>query len=106
MISEETKKLYQKALRLKGLENQLDITIEEISELLQAIIKWRRAKIESYEKIVLVEHLSEEIGDTEIMLEQLKLSFNIEKEVDEFKNKKLKRLEKRLKILEEGKEEK
>lgn len=76
----------QKAINTFGEYTQLDMVIEEMAELTQAISKFKRDKIHNVE---------EEIADVEIMLSQLRLMtelFDI-KVIDEIKEEKLKRLE-------------
>lgn len=101
MISEEDVKRYVRAHRLKGLDTQLDITLEELAELIQAIIKFRRTH-DKYDSEVVKEHVAEEIADVEIMCEQLRVSFgsSFSKQVNMVREHKLERLDKRLNILE------
>ena len=76
----------KKAINTFGEYTQLDMVIEEMAELTQAISKFKRNKIHNVE---------EEIADVEIMLSQLRLMtdlFDI-KVIDEIKEEKLKRLE-------------
>lgn len=94
--------LYERAHKLKGLGPQLDITLEECAELIQAIIKYRRSH-DKYDIEVVKEHLAEEVADVEIMIEQLRVSFGNEfdKLVAIYKAQKLNRLRKRLDILDD-----
>jgi NTP pyrophosphatase (non-canonical NTP hydrolase) len=98
---EQRRKLYERALRLKGIENQLDITIEECAELIQALIKLKRTH-DKYDVEVIKEHLAEELADNQIMAEQLVISFGTEfaEQIINHKNNKLNRLRKRLDVLE------
>ena len=50
------------AIKLYGADRQLDKLVEEIGELLQALVKWRQGG----DKL----HLLEELADVYIMLEQ------------------------------------
>jgi NTP pyrophosphatase (non-canonical NTP hydrolase) len=50
-----------------GFDDQLDMVVEELSELIHAIQKWKRNK--GSER--LVEHVAEEAADVELMLAQL-----------------------------------
>lgn len=52
-----------------GLEKQLDQTVEECSELIQAIMKWKRG--DSPDVLGLIYHVAEEVADVWIMLNQL-----------------------------------
>lgn len=89
-LSEQEDKLKDKinkeiciqAIEVFGQANQLVVAMEECSELIQALSKFIRG----------VDHnVEEEIADVEIMLEQLKIIFDI-KEVERIRNEKLKRL--------------
>ena len=84
------KKLYRKAIGAWGTDVQLDVAIEELSELTKEICKAKRG-IEN------IDHLAEEVADVEIMCEQLRFIFNIDFAVDAWKKAKLMRLEDRLK---------
>ncbi|WP_315080801.1 hypothetical protein [uncultured Clostridium sp.] len=79
--------VYKKAIAEYGEYGQLDIVIEEMAELTQAISKFKRGKIHNVE---------EEVADVEIMLEQMKLIFDSNK-IEGIKQEKILRLEQRLK---------
>lgn len=82
-------KLYEKAVRTFGINAQMDMVIEECSELINAICKYRRGRVKEEDVIT-------EIADVQIMCEQIAHWFgdvNVEAE----KEYKLKRLEERLK---------
>lgn len=51
-----------------GLEHQLGVAQEECAELIQAISKMRRNRMDTG----MIEKVSEEMADVEIMIEQLK----------------------------------
>ena len=92
------KKIMRKALEIYGSSAQIDMVIEEMSELTKALLKYRRA-IKSpaaydYEKIK--SNIAEEIADVEIMLAQCKMIFECSAEVENFKSIKLLRLQNRL----------
>lgn len=79
------------AIEKYGVDSQLNIAIEEMSELIKEICKNKRGN-ENKKEIV------EEIADVYIMLEQLRFIFNInDDEIISMKDKKIKRLEMRLK---------
>lgn len=100
-MKKDEKELYIKALKIKGLNNQLIVALEENMELSQSITKYiREEKEQLYGKEKLIEKIAEEICDVEIMCAQLKTSFGIEDSVGFYKKKKLERLEKRLKVME------
>lgn len=78
--------IYKNAIMNYGAIAQIDIAIEEMSELIQALSKYKRCKKHNVE---------EEIADVQIMLDQLNLIFN-NKEIDYIKKIKIERLEHRL----------
>lgn len=83
------KELYTKLLNLYG-DKQIIIAIEELSELQKELCKSLRNNY-NYGNIV------EEIADVEIMLEQMKIYFEInEDEIEEMKEIKTKRTKERL----------
>lgn len=59
-----------------GYEEQSELLIEECSELIQAISKYRRALDPDSKKKVLVNYV-EEIADVELVLEQVKYLLHI-----------------------------
>lgn len=80
------KKLYKEAIKTFGESAQAVVAMEECSELIKEISKALRRKIN-------IEHIAEEIADVEIMVEQLKIMFNIEDLVEHFIRMKNGRLE-------------
>lgn len=93
----DKKEIYKKALKIWGIETQIMMVVEECSELLFTISKWMRGKYKA-------DKLVEEIADVEIMLEQLKIIAGIsDTEVQSEKNKKIQRLEDKLKNIMEVK---
>lgn len=82
--------LYRLALDKFGVNTQLTVAIEELSELIKEICKMNR-------NIGHTDHLAEEIADVEIMCEQLRYIYNIDFDVDDWKKYKLNRLANRLK---------
>ena len=82
-------KVYAKLLKKYG-DAQIIVAIEELSELQKELCKALRNK-SNYDNIV------EEIADVEIMLEQMKIYFEIsEDEIEEMKEIKTKRTKERL----------
>ena len=76
-----TQKTIKAMLDKFGEDSQLDVAIEEMSELIKELIKYKRSKIHSREKQATSrEHVIEEIGDVMLMLEYLKLIFDIKPE--------------------------
>lgn len=91
------KQLLERVITANGMNNQLDVAIEELSELIQAICKIKRRDSLSNESFAVKGNLSEEMADVEIILAELKLLFDNEGDVKDWKSYKLDRLEKRLK---------
>ena len=68
------KSILIKALNKYGATAQEDVCIEELSELIKAILKLRRsAKYQQYSVNDCMTNLIEEIADVEICIEYLKL---------------------------------
>jgi NTP pyrophosphatase (non-canonical NTP hydrolase) len=84
-------RIYHKAIAKFGDSRQMDICIEEMAELTQAIIKYRRntTRIEKELRTDVIE----EIADVIIMIEQMILIFDAKTEVQKWTEIKLKRLE-------------
>lgn len=78
-----------KAITTYGHLPQIIVAIEEMSELTKELCKAQRGAQNR-------EHIAEEIADVEVMLEQLKLIYNITPAVKSWKECKLKRLAQRL----------
>ncbi len=90
------KEVLDKAICIYGIDKQLDMAIEEMSELMKEICKKKRGKDNRVEII-------EEIADVYIMLEQLKIICNItQKELDDITEIKIKRLNERLENINDG----
>jgi len=89
----EVNRLYEMAIKKWGADSQIAKAVEECAELIVTL-----AKNNSIDDIL------EEMADVEIMLEQLKLIFNYDFQLNfpyiskfhAFKNQKLKRLKERL----------
>ena len=90
------KQLLERVITANGMNKQLDVAIEELSELIQAICKIKRRDSLSNESFAVKGNLAEEMADVEIVLAELKLMFDNEDNVKEWKTYKLDRLEKRL----------
>ena len=87
------KQLLERVITANGMNKQLDVAIAELSELIQAICKLKRYGYTDEECYF---NLAEEMADVEIVLAELKLMFDNEDNVKEWKDYKLDRLEKRL----------
>lgn len=82
--------VFKQAIALYGIDAQLDMCIEEMSELMKEICKFKRGN-DNCSCIV------EEIADVYIMMRQLEIMLGIEKEdIDQAKEFKIERLEERL----------
>lgn len=86
---EERRKVYTKALIAYGDRMQMIVAVEELAELQKEICKILRGG-ENFP------HLAEEIADATIMLEQLRIMFNMNEQVCNYMDKKVRRLEERL----------
>lgn len=86
MSKVSNKSVYIEAITTYGEIPQIDVAIEEMAELIQALSKYKRGKQHNVE---------EEIADVSIMLDQLKLIFN-NKKVKKIKRRKIARLKRRL----------
>lgn len=94
MNSKKAYKIMKKAIKKYGVEKQLLICIEELSELIQAITKMERYPNDETRK----NDLTEELTDVLICLDYLALIYEIdESKIDEIWSKKLKRLKERMK---------
>lgn len=82
-------KLYKKAIASYGDESQIMMMLEEMSELQKELCK----SLRGYK---VTGKIAEEIADVEIMLEQMKMIFGIEKSVPTYKQFKLERLHQNL----------
>ena len=86
---EERRKVYTKALIAYGDQMQMTVAVEEWAECQKEICKILRGG-ENFH------HLAEEIADATIMLEQMRIMFNMNEQVCEYMDKKVRRLEERL----------
>lgn len=84
--------VYRKAIERFGPPNQMIKAIEEMSELTKVL-----AKILVMGGEVSLDELIEEVADVTIMMEQIRLIYNIDDEVCEMMDGKVKRLEGRVK---------
>lgn len=82
--------LYEKAIDKWGAEAQITMVFEEMAELQKELCKALRGGTNST-------NIAEEIADVKIMLEQMEQYFEVETQVEKFKEYKLARLEERLK---------
>lgn len=90
--------ILQKAIDAYGVESQIDVCIEEMSELTKALIKDKRndsVSVEEWKNLVW-KNIVEEIADVEIMLKQMKMIFNCKEDVESQIKFKINRLNERL----------
>ena len=80
----------KRALETWGEEAQMLMVVEEMSELMKEILKNINRKKNNIDEII------EETADVEIMLEQLKCCYDINRQVETYKAQKLLKIEKRL----------
>ena len=86
IMKKQTEQYIQKIAEYYGLDNQLNKTIEECAELIQALVK-----LESRENTI------EEIADVQIMLKQMLYLLDCEKEVEKVMEYKINRQLERIK---------
>lgn len=80
----------ERAIEHYGKDMQLNVAIEELSELIKEICKYKRGEGN-------IEHIIEEMADCQIMLSQLRIIFGIRiDDISRVKWEKLERLAKRL----------
>ena len=95
MIAMTRPEILQEAIEKYGVESQCDMCIEEMSELMKALLKLRRESTQTgYQKCR--ENIREEIADVQIMLDQMRMIYGDTTEQENFK---LERLRKRLEEL-------
>lgn len=94
MTAEREARILEAAVKTFGNAAQVDMMIEEMSELTKALLKWRRAAMidgenteEKYNAVL------KEMADVQIMLNQMALIFG---DSTEYEIAKLERLEKRI----------
>lgn len=88
----------KKIVKYYGLEHQINIWIEEMSELTKELCKLRR----NYYEPEYIEHVKEEMVDVGICLDQIKYAFGVSKKWEKkYRNYKLNRQRKRIKKGEE-----
>lgn len=102
MNSEFKNLVILKAIETYGDNSQINMAVEEMSELTQALMKSRRNDVNLQD---VLNNISEEIADVEIMLEQIKLIFNCFALVERQKEFKINRLAERLERLKDGEQE-
>lgn len=90
-ILNKRKQVYVALAKAYGEDAQQDMCVEECSELIKAICKFRRnPSAENYKEMI------GEIADVEIMVEQMRLMFDRDGLVNLIKKQKLERVVKRM----------
>ena len=84
------------AIETYGTSSQVDMAIEEMSELIKALCKERRVHLQPGKHAEAQANVIEEIADVAIMLEQLLIIFDKDNLVQEEVDYKIDRLEQRL----------
>ena len=82
--------VYKRAIEHNGAQLQAVVALEELSEAQKEICKFLRGNGDA-------EHLAEEVADATIMLEQIRVIFNINEPVCSWMDRKVLRLAERLK---------
>lgn len=85
-----TVKIFGNAIEKYGIEAQSDVAIEEMAELIQAIVKFRRYG-KSENAIEYLDGVIEEKEDVKIMMDQLDLIYGDSGEMRDWKVKRLSR---------------
>ena len=83
--------ILQLAIDTYGVDSQIDVAVEECSELIKALMKFRRRNGSGDTE----RDVCEEIADVGIMIDQLRMMFDSEY-IDFVREEKIKRLEQRL----------
>lgn len=96
MDRQEEIQIMQRAIDKYGVQSQVDKLVEECSELIKAVLKLRYAKPTGVEHDILIDAVSEETADVEIMLEQVHMIYRNDEKVAEYREKKLERLKHRM----------
>lgn len=92
---EQRAEIYAQAADTFGRDNQVTVAIEELSELTKELCKIRRLKGRLID-------LAEEIADATIMLEQLRLLYDVDELADAFMDAKVQQLAKDIEKAKEG----
>lgn len=98
MTSEREARILEAAVEHYGADRQEDVLIEEMSELMKALLKLRRAALACMDEETLEHlegHVEEEMADVQIMLNQMVL---IHGDFNSYEITKLERLAERLGI--------
>lgn len=97
-IAVSDEEILQDAINTYGRDSQINIAMEELAELIQALSKFNRDNSD----LSTVDNISEEMTDVIIMLSQLEMIFGNSKDIKAFIHSKLKRLHDRIQDVKEG----
>lgn len=90
MDKEKEKNIYRRAIKVWGKQAQMLQVVEEMSELTKEIIKNVMRNKDNLDAII------EEAADVEMMLGQLKICYDVEQKVADYKDGKLQMLDARV----------
>ena len=96
MKKEQEIAIYKEAIDLFGILSQKIMVIEDMSELVKELCKELRDRGN-------IENIADELADVEITLAQIKMIYDIEKDVKKHKDFKLKRFASRMKEIRQQK---
>ena len=94
MRTESEAEVFRKAIDTYGEESQMHMVLEEMSELAKEVCKSLR-----YTKNQRRRHVAEEVADVEIMLEQIKMIYRIDDDVEMWRLDKVVRLKEKLGLI-------
>ena len=89
MIANGTETTLKQAIDFYGPEMQLNVCIEELSELIKELCKYKRGQDNEL-------NIAEEMADVKIILKELEIIFNNRKDVAIWESLKIDRLKKRI----------
>lgn len=93
-ISNERDEVFERCLRTYGVQPQVDMMIEEMSELIKALLKWRRSGLKGLSDMR--DCIIDELADVRIMERQMEMLFDCEDEVESRIDYKVQRQQERL----------
>lgn len=83
------REILEQAINTYGEDMQLDVAIEELSELIKELCKYKRGEGSEM-------HIAEEMADVKIILEELEVIFKNKHRVETWYENKIERLKARL----------
>ena len=100
-MREDYKKYYDKFIDEWGTDSQYVVAIEEMSELIKELCKFKRNEILKKDNSETIQNIKEEIADVLNMVEQLEKIFG-EEEIEQIRQAKFKRAMERMKEAKNG----